>query len=108
MTVQELIIQCNQIRANSFTDEQKTVWIRELEQRLQDLHALVPKENELQIEAPYQKLYILYMLAQMEFYNFNIVSYNQLIEAFNTELASYTKHCLLQYKFANPSIQHTK
>ncbi len=111
MTVDQIIQKLSGIRRHNFSKEELTEWIQELEERLENevwtryfecnpryLHYPTDKDAHIFIESPYHKLYLLYLLAQMDFYNGNLVGYNAYVRAYNMELQSYMSYLARHYK----------
>lgn len=111
MSIEQVIERLDSIRRNNFSKEQKTAWIAELEQRLraelwqryfevEDRSLRYPEDKDAQIyiETPFHKLYLLYLLAQMDFYKGNLSGYNVCVRAYNMELQSYMSYLARSYR----------
>lgn len=111
MTIDAILQQVDSIRRNQYTKEEKTGWIEELEERLwsslwyryfeyapRKRSYPADKDSHIFIEKPYYKLYLLYLLGQMDFFQGNIPSYNAHVRAFNRELESYVQYVARSYR----------
>lgn len=111
MRIEEILEKADSIRRNPFSKQDKTDWIEELEERLwsslwhkyfefnpRKLQYPADKDKHIFIEKPYYKLYLLYILGQMDFFQGNIPGYNAHVRAFNRELASYMQYLAKNYR----------
>ena len=101
MSVRELIDYLDSMRVNTVSDEQKLRWIADFERLAKasvldryfvyDLPelSLDSTEEELIIKPPFQRLYILYMLAMLSFEMDSREEYNSYIDGYNYEMACF-------------------
>ena len=83
MTIQELINKVNTEKPNSFPEDKLLQFVNEIEERvseeLREEDDFIPYEEiddeELKVPAPYDKLYVSYLKAQIDYANEEIESY---------------------------------
>ena len=83
MTIQELINKVNTEKPNSFPEDKLLQFVNEIEERvseeLREEYDFIPYEEiddeELKVPAPYDKLYVSYLKAQIDYANEEIESY---------------------------------
>lgn len=109
-TINEVIERVNQVRMDAYDDKTKAGWLLSLEGKLylesilaherlsHEPEVLSPPENEpeywnipLLVNAPYDHLYDLYLMAQIDFHNREMENYNNSALAFNEALDSWQK-----------------
>lgn len=76
MTVTETISQADELRLNAISDEQKAAWVigldEQLAERLDEVssaHGWPSGDGELLLPAPYDRVYVLYLCSQIDYYN---------------------------------------
>lgn len=109
-TINEVIERVNRVRMDAFDDKTKAGWLLSLEGKLyresiqthkrlaHESEVLPPPENKpeywnmpLLVNAPYDHLYDLYLMAQIDFHNREMENYNNSALAFNEALDSWQK-----------------
>jgi len=90
MTVKEAIARANEIRPNVLDDEQKARWLYGLDcdvAEMQDVDQpdfVWPEEDaELLMPAPHDNIYVLYLAAQIDYYNQESANYANDMAVFN-------------------------
>ena len=115
MTLKEVIQFVDDIKPNSFTPEQKTVWINEIEGQIQmdvimlDISELVtykypgPTETdpELLVPAPHSKLYYTYLTAMIDYANGEYNKYANTMQLFNNFMSEYIQWYSRTYRPAD-------
>lgn len=110
-TINEVIERVNQVRMDAFDDKTKAGWLLSLEGKLyresiltherlsHEPEVLPPPENNpdywdtpLLVNPPYDRLYDLYLMAQIDFHNREMENYNNSALAFNEALDSWQKN----------------
>lgn len=101
MSIRDIIDKFDSIRVNTVTLEQKIQWIEDLENiaRLSILNNYCDSErknlsieslgDDIIIQPPFHRLYILYMLAMLSFDMDSNEEYNSYIDAYNYEMANF-------------------
>ena len=105
MTVQQAIERANEMRCgNSASDEMKIRWLSELdgmiyndvikrhkgnESRTMPEYTSDNTNAELIVEAPYNVLYVYYLMAQIDLAASEINKYNASVSLYNTALGNY-------------------
>ena len=76
MTVTDTLSQADELRLNTISDEQKAAWVIGLDQQIGeriDMASYVPSwpagDGELLLPAPYDRVYVLYLCSQIDYYN---------------------------------------
>lgn len=76
MTVTDTISQADELRLNTISDEQKAAWVIELDQQIGEridmvsyVHNWPSGDGELLLPAPYDRVYVLYLCSQIDYYN---------------------------------------
>ena len=76
MTVTDTISQADELRLNTISDEQKAAWVMGLDQQIGeriDVASYVQSwpagDGELLLPAPYDRVYVLYLCSQIDYYN---------------------------------------
>lgn len=92
---------------NGYSDSMKCMWINEVNERIITYRPLADDEERMicepvsekdaeavtLCEAPYDRMYIDFILAKMAYYNKNFESYAQHISLFNSLFAEYMAWC---------------
>ena len=75
MTVTDTISQADELRLNTISDEQKAAWVMGLDQQIGEridmdsyVHSWPAGDGEL-LPAPYDRVYVLYLCSQIDYYN---------------------------------------
>lgn len=101
MTVREAIDQAKKMKPNDYSDDTIMVWVNEVEQLIQDKvyhisldrlasYSLPQNDNtELLVPAPYDKLYRLYLAAQIDLFHGEYTSYANTSKAANEAISDY-------------------
>lgn len=98
MKIIEAINRIDSLKHNTYTESDKVAWLSELDSMVKveviDTHEgectftgyddLTDPQTELLIPAPYDKAYLLWMEAQIDYYNHENESYNNAADSFNT------------------------
>lgn len=108
-SINEVIERVSRARPDALDDDTKAAWLIELDGKLyRDViarHELADGEESpeppasypedgdkpLLAQAPHDKLYDLYLMAQFDFYNREDANYNNSVLSFNTALDEYKK-----------------
>jgi hypothetical protein len=108
-SINEVIERVSRARPDALDDDTKAAWLIELDGKLyRDVitrHELADDEEApeppasypedgdkpLLAQAPHDKLYDLYLMAQFDFYNREDANYNNSVLSFNTALDEYKK-----------------
>lgn len=76
MTVTETISQADELRLNTISDEQKAAWVMGLDQQIGEridmasyVHGWPAGDGELLLPSPYDRVYVLYLCCQIDYYN---------------------------------------
>jgi len=97
MTISQAIAGADRLQYNTFSAEQKTQWLQTLEQLLERniLKTHAPgeeeprQEGELLAAAPFDSMYISWLLSRMDLHNGELERYNASIVVFNAEYAAF-------------------
>lgn len=104
-SINEVIERVSRLRPDAYDDDTKGGWLVELDGTLFN-EVILTHEGErptiprrypedgglpLLVGAPYDRLYDLYIMAQVDFYNKDLEDYNNSVTLFNTALDSYKK-----------------
>jgi len=106
MTLREAISQCDAVKPNQYTTQEKIRWLSRLDGRVQEeiLHthedgaaafkgyAEQDVDCKLLAKSPYDELYPLFLQAQVDFYNAEFGRYNNSAGLFNTAWAAYADY----------------
>lgn len=106
MTLREAISQCDGVKPNQYTVQEKIRWLSRLDGRVQEeiLNVHDPGvtvfrdyseqdiDRDLLADSPYDELYPLFLQAQVDFYNAEFGRYNNSAGLFNTAWAAYADH----------------
>lgn len=91
MKVTEAIAKANELRPNALNDEQKARWLYELDCDVADLKGVEhpafewPEvDAELLMPAPHDNIYVLYLAAQIDYYNQESTLYMNDMTVFNS------------------------
>lgn len=107
MTIQQAIERANEMRkGNSFNDELKVKWLSELDGSI--YHDVIARHKnnkisampeyaddtsvELIAEAPFDVLYVYYLMAQIDLASSEINKYNASVSLYNTAYQNYRNH----------------
>ena len=95
----EIISNVNSVKNSPFTDAQKLDWLSALDGQINAdlLHAQdysQPKslDDEILVPEPYDKMYVVYLMAQIDFYQGEYERYNAEISRFQTMLNNYSAY----------------
>ncbi len=101
MTVNEAIMQADELRPNVFGDDIKTEWLSELDGKIaQEVYKYkdVPVyehtkdgDTELLVVHPHSDIYSLYLVAMIDFYNQDIAGYQNAMSMFNNKYDIFAK-----------------
>lgn len=95
MTLAELIAQVDDIKPNAFSNEAKTLWVNEIEGKIQTDVFLMAVENVVQykysenaddvllVNPPHDKLYREYLTAKIDYANGEYNKYENTMQMFN-------------------------
>lgn len=106
MTLREAISQCDGVKPNQYTTQEKIRWLSRLDGRVQEEILSVHEadvaafagyaeqdiDHELLACSPYDELYPLFLQAQVDFYNAEFGRYNNSAGLFNTAWAAYADY----------------
>ena len=106
MKIIEAITRIDSLKHNTYSQSDKVAWLSELDSMVKveviDTHeGDVPftgyddstdVQQELLIPAPYDKAYLLWMEAQIDYYNGEYDKYNNALEMFYEALDGFKKH----------------
>lgn len=106
MTLREAISQCDAVKPNQYTTQEKIRWLSRLDGRVQQevlrTHEPEPEaflgygegdiDRPLLAEEPYDELYPLYLQSQVDYYNAEFGRYNNSAAMFNEAFAAYADH----------------
>lgn len=89
-TMNKVIEYVDRVKPNAYTDEDKYRWMRTLEGRVareimgEDCECTIPEDadTELLVKAPYEDVYSLYVMAQIDLLNKEYDHYNNMVLAF--------------------------
>lgn len=113
MTVQEAIDFVDEVKPNSFTDENKTKWLSDCEGKVQtQVFLLAPvdvkiytwpeaKDYELLVAPPYDKLYLSYLEAQIDYHNGEYGKYQNTMTMFNFDFSEFMRWFANTYRPAD-------
>lgn len=105
MTILEAITRTDDLKPNSYSQEQKVRWLSQLDGMIKtqiiDTHEgadnvifagydeNTPKETVLLAPAPFDSMYILWLKAQIDYNNEESKKYNNDMETFETEYSAF-------------------
>ncbi len=102
MLTQNIIAQCDALRPNAYTQEEKLRWLWQFDALMQkqtahlDVFAIAPQpytpESELLIEDAFCDIYVKYLLSQIDFANGETGRYNASAVLFNSAYARYLEY----------------
>ncbi len=108
--IKEIISRVNEIKPNPFTDTQKMEWVANLDAQINSdyLHVsdyTIPSkiDSEILVASPYDEMYVVYLMAQVDFYQGEMNNYNAEITRFQTMLDNYSAY--IQRTKASPNIK---
>lgn len=98
-TINKVIARVDAVKPNGYGDEEKAAWVMELDGKVavevMGLPANQLGQEEWDVEllavAPYDNIYMLYVLAMMDFYNEEYGNYSNSMVLFNTAMEEYRK-----------------
>ena len=109
-TLKEIITMVDSVNPNAYPEEVKASWINEVEAYIQgeiynlvptDITAYVPysecMDMELSLDAGYEKIYVSYLNAMIDFANKDFSSYNNTIALYNSYMEDYAKWYIRHY-----------
>ena len=107
-TVREIIDYADRIKPNAFSDEDKVMWMNEIEGRIMREIFLMSEADRYEftkdrvyadenpdrvlVEVPYDNIYGLYLAAQIDYANGEYNKYNNTMQAFNAAMIAFTKY----------------
>lgn len=92
MTVQEIIDRVDRVKSNAYTNDDKLMWLNEVEGRVQteifllridEVKQIGSVMDELLVPFPYDMLYDFYLQAMVDFHNREYNEYANTSELFN-------------------------
>lgn len=93
MTITEAISRADELRMNTISDEQKAAWVTALDGQLAERLDTVPQdynwpqeEAELLLPSPYDRVYVLYLCCQIDYYNNETALYGNDKAVYDAEL----------------------
>ena len=102
--LQAVINKVDELKPNSYSDEQKTEWISKVEgiikaelfevpeEGLEPLDYELDKDKPLRALHPYRDIYEFYVKAMIDYNNNDIESYTNSMEMFNATYEEYAKY----------------
>ena len=110
-TLKEIIALVDSLNPNAYSDEVKGTWINEVEAYIQgEIYSLAPcditdyvpysecMDKEMSLDAGYEKIYITYLNAMIDFANKDFASYNNSIALYNSYMEDYAKWYIRHHK----------
>ena len=100
----------NNLRPNALGEEQKYQWLLELDAKVADMMEQLPqelkfpKDFELFMPFPYDNIYQLYLVAQIDYYNQETALYSNDMTMFNAawdEATAWWRRNMRQREFGN-------
>ena len=101
MTIKEVMKHADEVKPNTFSEEDKFRWVCNLEgmvcrlvaTELEGVDYAYPDDmdTELLVRAPFDDIYPLYLEAQIDFHNREYGDYNNTISVFNSLFDEYKK-----------------
>lgn len=96
MTVSEAIAWVDDKKPNGYAREDKESWLREVEAMARELYGRYREapelpEEALSLPAPYDRAYLRYLEAQIDYVNGEYGRYNNAMELFNTLWQEYAR-----------------
>jgi len=98
MTVEQCLRRVDALKPNAFTPEEKTRWLCELEARIRQevwlcepLEGQPDRETELTLALPHSQVYILWLVAQIDFANGEYNRYQNTYTMFNWAYSAYVR-----------------
>lgn len=113
MTLSEVIEYVDELKPNAFTLQHKTRLLSELEGRietevfLKDQSSVTvycysdDKNTELQVKAPYDNIYALYLMAMIDFFNGEYNRYANTYEMFNSQYIAFVRWYCAKFRPAD-------
>ena len=106
MKIIEAINRIDSLKHNTYTESDKVAWLSELDSmvkfEIMDAYdgevafngydSLTDTQTELLITAPFDKAYLLWMEAQIDYYNGEYEKYNNAMEMFNTAYEGFKRY----------------
>ena len=103
MTIQEVLTRTDNLLVNAVDEEQKLSWLKNIEDKIYKEVVLLHEnpvemtdfsdfENELIAPEPYDNLYISYLIAQILYYTFETIRYNNAMITFNQEYQEFCNY----------------
>lgn len=105
MTIQDVLARVDELKPNNFSEEQKVRWLSNLDLMLYEevvrwhkgtediAHGPYDPEDdlaaELMVPDPHSDIYILWLTAQIDYYNGDLHRYQNSMIAYNTALSAY-------------------
>lgn len=95
-SLKSIIEQLDRIRPNEYTNEEKTQWVSNIEVQIakeifgatvSEYDWVTDQEETLLLEAPYEDVYIFWLLAQIDFHNGEFNRYNNELGNFHERLS---------------------
>ena len=108
MKIREVITQVDDLYANAFSEEDKIQWLKKIEEKIYKEIVLTHNHtvemtdfdddnNELIAPAPYDSLYINYIIAKIHQYTNETVRYNNSMIIFNQEYQEFANYWNRKY-----------
>lgn len=106
MTILEAITRADTLRPNICGRNQKVFWLSQLDGRIRERQQrhegqqqefsgydpATPPDTALLVEAPYDAMYVYWLMAQTDLASGEIEGYNSAIALFNTEFDAWARH----------------
>ena len=93
MTTKEAVKRADALRMNTVSEEQKAVWVNDLDGQLAELFGVEPPANNwpedrvLLMPAPHEEIYQLYLICKIDYYNQEMKLYANDMATYNAALA---------------------
>ena len=108
MKIREVITQVDDLYANAFSEEDKLQWLKQIEEKIYkeivlthhhdvEMTDFSDDNNELIAPAPYDSLYINYIIAKIHQYTNETVRYNNSMIIFNQEYQEFANYWNRKY-----------
>ena len=113
MRINEVIKRVDELKPNAFTPDQKTMWINEVEGKVQTEILLfaspqiitydwdADEHTELLVAPPHDNIYPSYLTAMIDFANGEYARYNNSYVMFNSQYREFMRWFALHYRPAD-------
>lgn len=113
MTINELFTIADDVKPNAFTKDDLTRWLNEVEGMVQTRVLLLApeeiisysyeedKDKELLVSPPYDKLYLPYLEARIDYTNGEYNRYQNSMQLFNSFFSEFMNYFALRYRPAD-------